>query len=210
MKKLLTQFRSEVLKNAFSSTKGLKTFAIIGFSILFILTSAGAYLLRKEACQKQDYAWLNQTKDAPTTQTLLVSFKVDPNANSPAPFTLTSITQYNSRVDRKNDIASTYTLNITNNGDTLYSTNFNIPTYQSEGINPETKQYVSLSRSSVDAISFRIPYFNEGVGIEITNQAGQTLLADTIHNVQIVKTEKPNYTTTTGDQVPAAQTPTTN
>ncbi len=202
MKKILTQFRSEVLKSTFSTTKGLRTFAIIGFSILFIITATGAYLLRKQAQKEQDYAWLNQTKDAPTTKTLLLNFKVDPNIASQTPFSLASITQYDSRVDRKNTSSSQYTLNITNNGEVLYTTNFNIPVSNSEGIDPVTKEYVSLSTSTVDSISFRIPYFNEGVGIEITDREGNTLLAETIRNVQIVKNDKPNYTTTPGDQIP--------
>ena len=208
MKKILTQFRSEILKNAFTASKGIKTFAIVGFSILFIMTSTGAYLLRKEARKEQDYAWLYQTQDAPTTKTLLINFKVDSNLESAAPFTLDSITQYDSRVDRTNTTTSRYTLNITNNGEVLYTTNFNVPTSHAETVDPQTKQYVSLGVSSVNSISFQIPYFNQGVGIEITNQDGETLLADTIHNVQVVKNEAPSYTTTPGDQVPKAQTPT--
>ncbi len=200
MKKILTQYRTEILKNAFGTTKALKAFAVGGFSLLFIFTAIGAQLLRKEAKEARDYAILYQTEDAPTTETLLVNLKVSPDPNSATPLTLGSIAQYNSRVDTAIKIESTYTLNIVNNGEVIYSTNFDIPTVHSESINPDTGEYVSLSVSSVDAISFRIPYFNEGVTLEVTNKAGDTILADTIRDVQVIKNDAPNYTTTRGDE----------
>lgn len=201
MKRILTQYRSEILKNAFSAGKLFKPLALSLFSILFIFTATGAYLLRKESRRELDNALAYQTEDAPTAETLLLKLNVNRDLNAPEPFTLGAITQYNSRVDKALKFENAYTLNIINNGEVVYSTSFDIPSSISEGIDPVTNQPVHLAISSTDSISFRIPYFNEGVAIEVTNKAGDTVLADTIRDVQVINNDAPNYTTTRGDEV---------
>ena len=161
---------------------------------LIVLTCAvvaTVLLYNKHKNDPEDTAYKNlQTVTIPddankTQKVLLFTFEV---GNSVDSMQLKSIDQYNSHADIPNTRENQYNFSVTEEGNPVYLSYFDIPITTVEDFSEQGKiKTVDIVKEK--KLAFKTPRFTDGAVFTIRNKTGKVLVRDTIKNVSIEEKE---------------------
>lgn len=158
---------------------------IIG--VVVVVVVAGLVLYKWYATTQKDTTYQNLetvtiTDEGNSTQKmLLVTFEVGDSVDS---IRLKSIDEYNSHTDVPDVRENQYNLSVTEEGNPVYLTYFDIPVTIVEDFS-ESGEIKMVAIAKEKKLAFRTPRFSDGSVFMIRDKTGKVLLRDTIKNVVV-------------------------